>query len=229
MNEKVKKYIRVIFSRVWVILLLGVLSAATVYFSYSKVYEEKFEAKIKLIITTTDSNNQNVSVFDSIRSSQMAVGDISQIIASDAVLTNVEKESNVNQTKISQALNINAIPNTRILDISVKMNSPEISLKVIQSIDKNLREKLKEVDKYLTYKILSKPYVDNNPVNASYPIIFTIAGALGGIILGGLINLILCEMSINAGKLNRIKNLFECDSILPVPVSKSINYEGGNL
>lgn len=229
MNEQIGKYMKIIFSRVWILLVLAILSAGAVYFTCDRVFEKMYEAKMKLIITLSEMGASNISVFDSIRSSQMAVGDISQIISSDTVLASVESECNVDRLYIIEALKINAIPNTRILEISVEMNTPEGALKLVESLDKNLSINLKEVDGTITYKILSKPNVNPIPVNQAYPVIFAFAAAMGGLLLGAMINLIIGERNILPGEMNYIHNLFEEENILLVPASKRPKQQGGVL
>lgn len=227
MNEQIAKYMKVIFSRVWILLVLAIVSAGAVYFTSGKVFENKYEAKMKLIITLSDPGATNISAVDSIRSSQMAVGDISQIINSDVVLTGVEKDCNVDRFYINRVLKIDAIPNTRILSISASMNTPDGALKFVESLNKNLNMALKEIDGSITYKILSKPNVDPIPVNRYYPLVFTAAAALGGLILGAIINLILGERNLLAGEVNYIYNLFKEENILMVPAANIPKHEGG--
>lgn len=228
MNEQIVKYMKIIFSRMWILLVLAILSAGAVYVTSGKVFEKKYEAKMKLIITLNPGAT-NISVFDSIRSSQLAVGDISQIISSDAVLTGVEKDVNADRLYISEVLKIDAIPNTRILDISARMNTPEKALQLVESLNKNLNKAMKEIDSSITYKILSRPNVNPIPVNKYYPFIFTVAAALGGFILGAIINLIIGEENLLAGELNYIHNLFEEENILMIPVAKIPKHEGDAL
>lgn len=229
MNMQVGKYIKIIFLRVWILLVLAIVSAGAAYFTANKELDKMYEAKMKIIITLSDLGASNISVFDSIRSSQMAVGDISQIICSDSVLASVEKELKADRLNILDALKINAIPNTRIMDISVEMKTPEGALKLVESVDKNLSIKLKEIDSSITYKILSKPSVNLIPVNRAYPVIIAIGAALGGLLLGAMINLIIGEQKLLAGGLNYIHNLFEEDNILLVPAAKIPKHEGGVL
>jgi capsular polysaccharide biosynthesis protein len=229
MNEQIAKHMKVIFSRVWILLVLAIVSASAVYITSGRVFEKKYEAKMKLIITLSDPGAANISVFDSIRSSQLAVGDISQIINSDAVLTGVEKDCNADLLYIGKVLKIDAIPNTRILGISARMNTPERALKLVESLNKNLNRALKEIDSSITYKILSMPNADPIPVNRNYPFVFTAAAALGGLILGAIINLIIGEKNLLTGDLNYIHNLFEEENILMVPVAKIPKYGGDTL
>lgn len=227
MNEQIAKYMKVIFSRVWILLVMAIISAGAVYITSGRVFEKKYEAKMKLIITLNDPIAANISVFDSIRSSQLAVGDISQIIDSDAVLTGVEKDCNIDRLYISKVLKIDAIPNTRILGIRAEMNTPERALKLVESLNKNLNMAMKEIDSIITCKILTSPNVDLIPVNRYYPLIFTVAAALGGFILGALINLITGEKNLLAGELNYIHNLFEEENILMIPAARIPKHEGG--
>lgn len=218
MNEQAKRNFRLMFSRVWLLLILAVAGAAAAYFSYGRTFEEKYDAKIRLIIMTADVNNRALSVFDSIRSSQMAVGDVSQIITSEMVLSGVEKDCGVSWPDIAETLNINAIPNTRTMEISVQSGSPEKALTIIQSLEKNLGEVLKSVDGSITYKVLSRPHSDAIPVNASYPFIVTAAVILGGIFLGCLLNLALGErrsMSVGPGQSQAEANQPQGDTSRP--------------
>ena len=229
MNEQIAKHLKVIFSRVWILLVLAVAGAGAVYITSDRVFEKMYEAKMKLIITLYDPITTNISIFDSIRSSQLAVGDISQIIDSDAVLTGVENDCNIDRLHISRVLKIDAIPNTRILGISAEMNTPEKALKLIESLNKNLNLAMKEIDSVITYKILSRPSVDPTPVNRNYPVIFTAAAALGGLILGAIINLVIGEKNLLTGELNYIHSLFEEENILMIPVAKIPGREGDAL
>jgi len=212
-----KKYMRMVFSRVWIMLVLAIAGALAVYFFNDTIYEEKYEAKFKLILVADNSRAPGMNIYDLIRSSQMAVGDICEIITSETVLTNVQEECGVNPVYIQEALKIEAIPNTRILNINIQTDSPELSLKLIQSLNRNLRENLIKIDNNVTYKVLSEPNVISQPINKDYTIFFIIAAALGGLILGGLLNVVIGETNIAVRNLNDIDNLFEGENILPVP------------
>ncbi len=227
MNEKLKKYISMIFSRIWIMLILAILSGIAVYAFNDKLYDKIYEAKLKIILVADETVAQSVNVYDQLRSSQLAVGDISQIIKSEAVLYSIEKECSVNQEYLVKNLIIDAVPNTRVMDISFSINTPELALKVIQSLDKNLSEKLWEVDSNIKYKILSSPRVDLIPVNKNAPVIFTILAALGGFILGGLINLSMGGLNFLTSELNRIYTIFEECSVFPVPLSNLPKHAGG--
>lgn len=229
MNENMKSYGKMIFSNIWVLLILGVAAGLLCYFFYGSKYERIYEANEKLIISINTVNSNALSTFDSIRSSQMAVGDICQIITSDMILLNIEKECGINQIELQKALKVNAIPNTRVIDITISVNSPELALKIAESLDANLSEKLKEIDGAVGYKLLSSPHVDYTPVNRAYPIIFTIVAVLGGFLLGALVNIITVEMKANANKLEHFQGLFSEENILPVPATKMSKFKGDIL
>lgn len=203
MEEQVKRNFKLMFSRVWVLLLLALAGAAITYFTYARNFEPRYEATARLMIMTSDVNNRTLSVFDSIRSSQMAVGDVSQIITSETVLAGVEKDCGVFWLNLLEDLNINAIPNTRTMEISAQSGSPEQALAIIQSLERNLGIVLKDVDGNITYRILSRPYASTVPVNSAYPVIFICAAAIGGLILGCLINLVLGQGSSKSSPLTQ--------------------------
>ena len=89
------------------------------------------------------------------------------------------------------------------------MNTPEGALKLVESLNKNLNMALKEIDGSITYKILSRPNVDPIPVNGYYPFVFAAAAALGGLILGAIINLIIGEKNLLEKYVNIINKNFE--------------------
>lgn len=227
MNEQVGRYMRIAFSRIWLLLVLAVASAGIVWFAGGRELEMKYEGRMKMIVTLSEARSGSISVFDSIRSSQMAVGDISQIVSSDMVLAGVEKECGVDRLTIGRELTINAIPNTRILDIGIERNSPEAAVKLLESLDKNLRIRLKEIDASISYKMLSKPFAGPVPVNQAYPFLFAIAAAFGGALLGAVINLASGGRNLPETGLNQIRGLFEGENILLVPAAKLPKQEGG--
>jgi capsular polysaccharide biosynthesis protein len=226
MNKEIVKYIRIALSRMWILLALAVAAAATAYIACDREFVKKYEASMKLIITLGEVND-GYSVYDSIRSSQMAAGDLSQIIISDAVLARVEEECRVDRQNIIEALKVEAVPNTRILNISVETDTPEGAVKLVESLDKNLSSQLKEIDGSITYKILSRPHLNNIPVNQAYPVLMVAAAAFGGLLLGILINLALGGKQLENGGLEYVHSLFEEENILLVPAAKKPGQEGG--
>lgn len=225
MNEISKKYINLVFSRIWLLVLLMVVSAGTAYFAYENSFEPIYEAKIKMMIAINDEYTSGVNIFDSIRSSQMAVVDVSQIATSEEVLSGVERECGVNQQVLENSITINAIPNSRIIEASIQTYSPDLALMLLQSLDKNLYAKLHEIDG-ITYKVLNRPYANGIPINSNEYILYTGIAALGGIFLGGLINIIIGEYGlVNKGAIS-INGLFENENILLVPTSKKPKIEG---
>lgn len=229
MNEQSQKYVRLFFSRVWLLILLVALSGVVTYFTYDSTFEPVYESRMKMMIAINEEYLQNVNIYDSLRTSQMAVGDVSQIAASEEVLSLVEKECGINQKLIEKGLTINAIPNSRIVEVSVQTYSPEMALKIIDSLDSNLYVKLSEIENGITYKILNRPYVDQKPVNSNGYLIFTLLGAFGGFLLGGLINMILGESRVMKETLYPVNGLFKNENILPVPEPKKLKVEGAIL
>lgn len=229
MNEQIKKYLKLAFSRIWILLILTVLSAGVVYVSRDSLFRSIYQADMKIIITLNNPNTSSISVFDSIRSSQLAVGDISQIIDSDAVLTEVEKECGLGRLEVLKALTIDAIPNTRIIGISVETGTPEGSLKLMESLERNLNLTLRNIDSSITYKILSKPDADTIPANRYQPYIFTVIAAFGGFVLGVMINLIIGERNLLLANFDYVNELFKGENILLLPKIKLPKREGGVL
>ncbi len=229
MNEQVKKYIKLILSRAWILLVLAVLSAGVVYVNRASLFKSKYHADMKIIITLNNLNTSSISVFDSIRSSQLAVGDISQIIDSDAVLNGVEKECGLGRLQILEAMKIDAVPNTRIIGISVETGTPEGSLKLMEALERNLGLTLKDIDSNITYKILSKPNVDPIPANRLQPYIFAAIAAFGGLLLGALICLILGERNPLSANMEYVNRFFKEENILLLPEVKRSRREGGTL
>ncbi|NLL68121.1 MAG: hypothetical protein GX236_10565 [Clostridiaceae bacterium] len=228
MNEISKKYIKLFFSRIWLLALLMAVSAGATYFAYKNSFEPIYEARIKMMIAINDKYANEVNIFDSIRSSQMAVVDVSQIASSEEVLSGVEKECGISQHVLENSITINAIPNSRIIEASIQTYSPELALMLLQSLDKNLYAKLQEIDG-ITYKVLNRPYADATPINSNEYLIFTGLAVLGGIFLGGLINIVIGESVLVNKSITPFDGFFENENILPVPASKKAKVEGVKL
>ncbi len=216
MKKNLKKYAVMILGRIWLPVMLAVLAAGSVYFIKNRTYEEKYRARVKLILVADDAG-QRVNIYDLLRSSQMAMGDICEIIDSETVLSEVQKDCSVSLSYIRQVLSIEAIPNTRILNLTVQTGTPDKALMLIRSLEKNLREKLVDIDGNVTYRLLSEPHVDSHPVNGNHTMLYSAAAAAGGFLIGCIINLLLAEFKIGIKSLNEVSLLFEGKKILPVP------------
>jgi capsular polysaccharide biosynthesis protein len=219
-----KKYIRLFFSRIWLLFLLLVVSSGAAYVAHKNSYEPIYEARIKIMIVIDDIYANAINIFDSIRSSQMAVVDVSQIATSEEVLSEVEKECGISRQILEDSITINAIPNSRIIEGIIQTYSPELALMLLQSLDKNLYAKLDEFDG-ITYKVLNRPYTNGTPINGNNYLIITGLAALGGILFGGLINIVIGESGLFKKSITSINDLFENENILPVPTLKKAKIE----
>ncbi|MGI6085245.1 MAG: hypothetical protein ACOYIF_07330 [Acetivibrionales bacterium] len=220
MNEISRKYIKLIFSRIWLLIFLAVVSAGTSYFAHKNSFEPIYEAKIKMMIVINDEYANEINIFDSIRSSQMAVVDVSQIATSEEVLSGVEKECGVNQQILENSITINAIPNSRIIEVSMRTYSPDLALMLLRSFDKNLYAKLQEIDG-ITYKVLNRPYANETPINSNEYLLYTAMAVLGGVFLGGLINIMTGEHRLIGKDIISINGLYENENVLFVPALKN--------
>lgn len=226
MNEQSWKYIRIFFSRIWLIMGFSLASGAITYYAYTSSFQPVYEGKMKMMVTISDNYQSSVSIFDSLRTSQMAVGDVSQIATSEEVLAYVEQKCGISQQTILKALTINAIPNSRIIEIGVKFNSPQLAQQIIGALDISLISKMRKLENGITYKILNKPYSNNTPINGNGYIIYTLAAIFGGVILSGLINIILGETRLMSESLESITVLLKNENVLPVPSTKKIKGQG---
>ena len=134
MNKMSKKYIRLFFSRIWLLFLLLVVSSGAAYVAHKNSYEPIYEARIKIMIVIDDIYANAINIFDSIRSSQMAVVDVSQIATSEEVLSEVEKECGISRQILEDSITINAIPNSRIIEGIIQTYSPELALMLLQPL-----------------------------------------------------------------------------------------------
>ena len=228
MNEQSGKYLKIILSRLWLIVIITALSAGAAYYTQTNSFVPKYEAKMKMLIVISDEKQQSVNVFDSLRTSQMAVVDVSQIAGSEEILSDVAAKTGSSYKQLSNALTINAIPNSRTIETSISLGSPELALKAVQALNESLYVKLGQIQNGITYKVLNKPSVGDNPINSRESLVFTILAAFGGMVLGAIINLLLGETRANK-QLYPARQLFKEENILPVPASKKLKTEGVTL
>jgi capsular polysaccharide biosynthesis protein len=220
MNTQSKKIFKMVFSRVWILLLLAAVAACSAIFFNNEVFEEKYESRMKVILSTEDLAGAEISTYDLLRSSQMVVADICEIITSKTVLLLMEDECSINHKYIRESIEIDAIPNTRILDIGIATYSPELSLQLMQSLHKNLGKTLADINSSVTYKVLSEPDMDDRPVNGGYRVLIVLSCVLGGLVLGGLINIILSDKNMGMDGTESLSEIFRGTKIFPVPMFK---------
>lgn len=215
-----KLFLKTAFSRLWLVIILGVAAALCVGFFSMELSVPRYTSVMKIMITSSGVEGSSTSVFDEIRSAQLIGADFSEILTSHSVLSRVIDDTGLGEgvEALRENIEVKQIQDTRILEISVTYPSSMKAMEIIDSLQSNFRVKLTEMGSPQTFMIVDEPMVSAIP-NVSYFILYIILAALFGMVLGITMNFILDEFIKRIDSVDIMEKLLGIQVIGVIPNS----------
>ncbi len=182
--------IRKIMTLFWkgkILLIIFTIIGATLGYIYNAKYTKPmYESSGTIILSVFNENDVLTDAETEYDSSELNLNErlmntYSQIIKSDSVTCKVVENLNLNMTgrQLAKNLTITTESKSTIMRINVKSDDPELAAKIVTETENVFFEKIEELYKIKSSKILDEPTVDRNPTNIAPKKYAFIFGAIG--------------------------------------------------
>ncbi|MDP4151979.1 MAG: Wzz/FepE/Etk N-terminal domain-containing protein [Bacillota bacterium] len=183
--------IRILKARAWLIVSLVIISGIVSYI-YSTIFiDPNYTSKGMLYVHNSKAGEESLNIND-ISASQKLANTYGIILKSDTFLDAVSKHTNIGLSveKLKKMINITAVNNTEIIQISVSSANPEHARIIAETVLSNANSAIIGVVKGGSVEIVdnaSLPTVPSSPNIKTN----TSVGILLGIVIGVLISFLL--------------------------------------
>ena len=172
-----------LFHWIWLILIVGILTAAVGFAIAAFVLTPKYQSTTKVYILTKTGSNESVTYADTQLSNNLTK-DFKEMIKSRAVLETVIKECNLPESYEALAGNVSVSnsTDTRIIGINVKDPSPERAQYICNAVREVAAIHLREVMDLEAVNVVEEANLPTRAVEPSKKK-FTLIGFLIGFVI----------------------------------------------
>lgn len=226
---RVAEIIQLLFKRLWVILLVGVLSAAAGYgLGTIRKAQPMYMTTSKLYVTGVEASTPSAA---SITLGQQVLNNYIEILKSRPVLEQVIQKLNLNMSyqELKSCISQNVPDGTCMLEISVAFPDAEWAKKVADELVTVSGERAQEVMGCTTPIVYEEANIPAQPYNVdnSSALTYMLLGGFAGVALTGLIILVGYFANTKFNNPNRVADKLHLKTLGVIPDSsaKNIVYE----
>lgn len=178
----------VLKEKVVFIILVTIITASLGWACSEFIITPQYEASVNMIVNTKNDTVGTMTT-DEISSAQKLVNTYAIIIKSNTVLNQVINTLNLEMaySDLYEKVSVNAIDNTQVMKIAVRMDNPEIAEQIVDTITRIAPDIVKDAVEAGSCKVVSEVSVGDNPVYPEVMKVTIIAAFLGMIICMGVI------------------------------------------
>ncbi len=161
-----KEFFKILLSKIWLILLVGVIFGASVY-SYSKFIKVPlYEATTTLVLTKTTGDQTTINQND-ITVNQKLVYTYSELVKSEKILSTVIKNLELDYTtnELAKEITVQTVDNTEILKIIVRDKDREESSIIANETAKVFKNEINTVYEINNISIIDTAKVPKDVCN----------------------------------------------------------------
>lgn len=176
-------YLKIIYKRIWLVMLLPIVTAVICAVISLYVIEPVYEAKTTLYILAEDDDKLALFSSEYMQASQQLIKDYGEIIRSRSILKDLISKLNltgITPETLSEQISVRLKNETRLIEISVRASNPEETKLLADEVTKTFIEKTGQLTKTGNIEIIDEAEVPGSPVKPK-PKINTIIGAFIGL------------------------------------------------
>lgn len=222
MAEDFLKYIQILRKRIWIIILLPIISVLVVGIISVFVLNPVYESYVNIIVINkkVDTDSPGIVTYDDLLISQQLVKDYKEIVKSRSVTTAVIEGLMIDDLTpkiLAKNIDVQSKNDTDIINIKVKDRDPYRAKLIVAMLTDVFQQKIFDLYENKNVKIIDNAEVQIEPVSPR--IILNIALSL----LVGLVIAILLVFLIELLD-DTIRTSEEAEEILGIPVVGMIPY-----
>ena len=173
-----------IMKNVVIVLLAALMCSMAGYIYTQKFVKPKYLSNTKIIIFTSEPNNQNPPSWDDLQLSFTLLTDCSQIVKSRDVLEDVIKELELSTSynELLENIDVSFMSNSRIIEISVTDEDPLEAMIIVKKLREVSMRYINDNLEVYGSKIIQKENIPHQPLS-TYTKFYVMVGAVIGILL----------------------------------------------
>ena len=222
-----KELFLILWHRIWIIILVTILSGAVVFGFTRFLVKPKYTSSIKMYVNNSTTSKANMSSSD-IAAAQSLVDTYITIIQSDTVLTDVIGRSNSLYTtgQLNKMISARSLNNTEVFQVNVTSEDPNEAQALANSIADTAPEYLSDIVTGTSVKIIDRAKFSDVPTSPNI-LSNTMIGLVAGFMLasGLILRVSLMDTRIKTEQdLQRITDLPILGAISDFENASSNNY-----
>lgn len=170
---EIKHYLKAIFKRLWIVVLVPLIAAGTSAVLSLEVLEPVYEADTTLYIFKRAEDPQQFIDYNDIMTNQQLVNDYREIVRSRLVTGTVISElglKDYDTEKLSDKINITSRNDTRIMEISIQDKSPALARDLANKVREVFIKKITELSKLENIYTIDVAELPGRPVKPNLPV-----------------------------------------------------------
>lgn len=212
-----KELFLILWHRIWIIILVTILSGAVVFGFTRFLVKPKYTSSIKMYVNNSTTSKANMSSSD-IAAAQSLVDTYITIIQSDTVLTDVIGRSNSLYTtgQLNKMISARSLNNTEVFQVNVTSEDPNEAQALANSIADTAPEYLSDIVTGTSVKIIDRAKFSDVPTSPKV-LSNTMIGLVAGFMLASGLILLVSLMD------TRIKTEQDLQRITDLPILGAIS------
>lgn len=177
----IKDLWEIFLRRLWVILLVSILTVGTVFASTALTFVPKYNSAATLyILQQNHGNNNNNQEYEDFNLALKVVNDCTHLLKSHSVLDTVIKDLNldISYVELYHSIKVTNPQETRILEVVVESDSPEQAKKIVDQICVVGTEKITEAMGFEQVNFFERGIINNLPSNRTSTLLYALIGLL---------------------------------------------------
>ncbi|WFF73187.1 Wzz/FepE/Etk N-terminal domain-containing protein [Proteiniclasticum sp. QWL-01] len=218
-----KELFLILWHRIWIIILVTILSGAVVFGFTRFLVKPKYTSSIKMYVNNSTTSKANMSSSD-IAAAQSLVDTYITIIQSDTLLTDVIGRSNSLYTtgQLNKMISARSLNNTEVFQVNVTSEDPNEAQALANSIADTAPEYLSDIVTGTSVKIIDRAKFSDVPTSPNI-LSNTMIGLVAGFMLASGLILLVSLMD------TRIKTEQDLQRITDLPILGAISdYENAS-
>lgn len=175
-----REYFQIIRKRIWIIILLVVISVAVSGIVSFYVLEPVYEAFTTLIVSKPNERDTIIEYSDVLLSQQL-VKTYGEIIKSRNISTHViiNLSLNITSEELRKKITVSPVKNTEIVQIKVTDTNPELARDIANELTKVFMKDIKRIMKIDNVQIIDSAEIPLVPIKPKPKLNMIVAGFLG--------------------------------------------------
>lgn len=183
------RILNIIYKRLWIVILLPIIAAATsAYVSFYKI-KPSYEANCTLYVLFHSNNSTNGMTYNDVLMAESLVKDFKELVKSRTVLSKVISNldmKNITPEALSNKIKVDLASESRVLTIRVNDSSPGLAAKIADNVGDVFMVNMKELTSYDSVKKVDNADIPTKPISPNKPINIFLAFFVGTIFAFGI-------------------------------------------
>lgn len=180
MQGEFEKILKMLRRRIWIIVILPILSVLMAGYISIYVMKPVYESDVSIIIINSESNAG--VTYDDLLISERLVLDYKEIIKSRAVTAAVIQQlmiEDLSPAKLAENIDVQSKNDTNIIEIKVKDEDPRRAQKIVDKLSEVFQQKIFALYENRNVKLVDSSVIPTEPVSPKVLMIIIIAAVAG--------------------------------------------------